>query len=247
MKRLVLGLSTANIVVLAAATAMAQPAAPPPPSPIESPTNPAPPNPPSAINPAAPQWSPQSPLLDGPPPPPPPPNSGSLPPGASNPLPYPPYGYANPYGGNPWGLPNQPAKEMPYRGGPIPNGYRYEEKHNLGLLIAGPVLFSIVYGVTAYSAKERTGAGSNSNGFTTRYPWDTLYVPVMGPFFFAAYAPEGSGFIYALEGLTQVTAIGLLLGGIFRTSDVLVRKEPDEAFRPTLHIGLQCMQLEMHF
>ena len=136
---------------------------------------------------------------------------------------------------------------MPYKGGPIPHGYKYEEKHNLGLLIAGPLLFAIAYSITAYSAQERPSAGSSTNGFNTRYPWDALYVPLTGPFFFAANAPEGSGFLYVFEGLTQVTGVCLFLGGITRTSEVLVRKEPDEAYQPRLHVGMRQLSLEMHF
>lgn len=157
--------------------------------------------------------------------------------------PYPSYGYANPYGGYGWGM---PPKELAYDGKAIPYGYRVEERYNLGLLISGPTLFGLSYALTAYSANEKPGIGSGG-GFTDHSPWDTLYIPVVGPFAFANYSPGGSGFIYVFEGLGQITGIGLFLLGILRPKDYLVRNDLNEAFRPSLQIGPGRVHVEMRF
>ncbi len=236
MKYFGLGLSSAVIVFLAVSESTAQNAVP---SPVPAETTP-PPQTASTEVPPAPTITPPNPAAPYPGP-----TAVSVPnPIAPQPqyqYPYPPYGYANPYGG--WGL---PAKELAYRGGAIPYGYKLEERYNLGLLVAGPTLFGLAYLLTAYSANEKPGIGSGG-GFTDHSPWDTLYIPVTGPFAFARYAPGGSGFIYVFEGLGQVTGIGLFLLGILRPKVMLIRQDTNEAFRPKLHIGPGQMQLEMRF
>lgn len=231
MKRLGLGLSPAVIVFLAVSQSAAQNAAPPP-----APAETTPPIP-SAEAPVPPTITP--PNLSSPNPAPP-----IIAPTAAPPqyqYPYPSYGYTNPYGG--WG---QPPKELAYKGGGIPYGYKLEERYNLGLLIAGPTLFGLSYALTAYSANEKPGVGK-TNGFVRGSQWDALYVPVAGPFVFANYAPGGAGFIYIFEGLGQVTGIGLFLLGILGPKDILVRQDTNEAFRPSLQIGPGRVDVEMRF
>ena len=234
MKSFGLGLSPAVIVFLAVSESAAQNAAPPPastettqPPPIpsaEAPVPPSitPPNPVSLPNPAPPNLAP-----------------ATAPP--QYPYPYPSYGYANPYGG--WGL---PPKELAYKGGAIPYGYKLEERYNLGLLIAGPTLFGLSYGLTAYSANERPGIGSGNN-FVSGSQWDALYIPIAGPFVFSADAPGSSAFIYVFEGLGQVTGIGLFLLGMLSPKNILVRQNANEAFRPSLQVGPGRVDVEMRF
>lgn len=154
------------------------------------------------------------------------------------PYPYPAYGY-------PAWAPPEPPKEMPYTGGPIPYGYKLEEKRSLGLMVAGATLFGLSYALSAYSANIRPGVGSGS-GFEMA-PWDALYIPVTGPFAFSAYAPGGTAFIFILEGVAQVAGLGMFFGGLLLPKSVLVRNELPTAYRPTLHIGPGQVRLEMHF
>ena len=166
------------------------------------------------------------------------------PPNAAPTYPQAPYGY--PYGGNYWGMPPEPPKELAYNGGAIPNGYTLEERYNLGLLIAGPTLFVLGYAVAAFTANEKPG-GLDFNGNPSRAPWDALYIPITGPFAFSGYAPGGSAFIYVFEGLAQVVGVGLTLGGILAPKNILVRQFGREAFVPTLHVGAGNVQVKMKF
>lgn len=154
-----------------------------------------------------------------------------------------------PYGGYGWPGAQELPKEMPYKGGGIPYGYQLQEKYNLGLIVAGAVLFALSYGITAYSANERpgTGSGIGGNPAAEYAPWDTLYVPITGPFAFSAYAPGESAFIYIFEGLAQATSVGLFLGGILRPKDMLIRNDVARAFTPTFHVSPLSMQVVMPF
>lgn len=232
MKCLAFGLSSAAIVLFAASEGVAQEHATPPANPAETTaTNPAPNASASAPNPLAPVAQP-APIA---------PATPNSPPAGYG---YPPYGY--PYGGMPWGLPPEPPKEMVYKGGPIPNGYKYEERYNMGLLIAGPTLFLLSYALAAFTAGERPGGTSAISTFATA-PWNALYVPLAGPFAFSGYAPTGSAFIYIFDGLGQAVGVGLFLRGILAPKDLLVRQFRIQAFRPILHVGPRSMQLQMQF
>jgi len=145
-------------------------------------------------------------------------------------------------------MPNEPPQEILYNGGAIPYGYKLEERYQLGLLIAGPTLFGLAYIVTAATALERSGDPTSVDGSNFKSPpWPALYVPLTGPFAFAAYAPSGSGFIYAALGVGETVGVGLFLLGILRPKNLLVRQDVNAAFHPTLHVGPRQMQLEMRF
>jgi hypothetical protein len=245
MKFVALVLSTASLLLFAAPNAAAQAAppaeGPPPPTsagaPVEAAAPTTPPNPaPVASQPAADPSTPASPPAR---------------PTAPNPQ-YPPYGYGYPYPYGPgWGAPSQLPEELPYTsGGPIPKGYKLEERYSYGLLIAGPTLFALGYALSAFTAAEKLSDSppSINGGLIDRTPWGTLYIPIAGPFAFSGYAPQGSAFIYVFEGIAQVTGVGLLLGGILRPKEMLVKdKDAEAAFQPTLRVGPRSMQLEMHF
>lgn len=231
MKGSALGLSSVLFVLLSAAMAGAQ--EPPQPATNQAPSA-APLNPYVAPSPAP---SPATPA----------PNSAAQP-GAPVPqYPYPPTGYEAPFPNYAWGQgAGLPPKEIPYTGGPIPFGYSYQEKYNLGLLVSGPILFALGYAIAISSASSADSPPS-IGGFSKPPPYKALYIPVTGPFAFAGYVRDETKLIYGLLGIGQTLGVGLFLGGILRPKEVLVRRSFDEAFRPQLQIGPGHVQLNMRF
>lgn len=241
MKRFALAGFTASILLFATPRAIAQA----PPAPPEGPPPPPAPDASAAAAPAIPPQAAQPPVADP---------SKPLPPQMHPTAQYPqyqfhpPYGYSYPFGAAAWGPSGSLPNELAYSGGPIPHGYKLEERYNVPLLIAGPTLFALAYAASAIAAADKADEPPSIDGFTTEVaPWHTLYIPVVGPFAFSAYAPQGSAFIYVFEGLAQVTGVALFVGGILNPKTVLARKKANEAFQPTLHVGLRSMQLEMQF
>jgi len=231
MKSLALGLSWVLVVLFSTSMAEAQDPPKNPAAPEQAPASSAPSapaNPYVAPSPAGPTLGPQ-------------------PPTGSNPqYPYPPSNY-DPSGLNyGWGGMASSPKEMPYMGGPIPYGYVYKEKYNLGLLVSGPILFGLGYTIAAVSAQSSDGEIFPGSAQKPR-PWKALYIPITGPFAFANYANDGTGFIYVFLGLGQITGLALTLGGILRPKDVLVRRDLDTAFVPQVDIGPGNIQLRMRF
>lgn len=168
----------------------------------------------------------------------PPPEASAQPAGSSVPNPYGPYGFPPPLGADGWII----KKEILYRGGPIPNGYKLETRYNLGLLIAGPTLFGLSYLVAIYFTSNAEGV--NGYNFSTR---EVNYVPITGPFAFAAYSDSDTTFLYVFDGLAQLTGVGLFLGGLLAPKDMLVPKGVNEAYRPSLRVGPGQVQLQMKF
>lgn len=168
----------------------------------------------------------------------PPPDTSAQPAGSSVPNPYGPYGFPPPLGADGWIV----KKEILYRGGPIPYGYKLETRYNLGLLIAGPTLFGLSYLVAVYFASSAEGI--NGYNLSTR---EVNYIPVTGPFAFAAYSNSDTTFLYVFDGLAQLTGVGLFLGGLLAPKDMLVPKGVNEAYRPSLRVGPGQVQLQMKF
>jgi hypothetical protein len=233
MKSLALGLSWVLVVLFSAPKAEAQDA-PRPPTTAEQAAPSAPPsNPYVAPSPGAPALGPQSPVPSNP---------------QYNPqYPAPPNNYDLSGFNYSWGPGmGSPPKELAYTGGPIPHGYVYRQKYNLGLLISGPILFGLGYSLAVVAAQD----GSDSSFFGSSQkpePWNALYIPLTGPFAFANYAQNGTGFIYVFLGLGQVTGLGLTLAGILRPKDILVRRDIDAAWRPQLEVGPGNVQVKMRF
>ncbi len=238
MKNL-LGSSLISLVLFSASAGFAQnpsppssttaetPTATPPTTPTSPAANPTPPNP---ASPTATPASPSAPGLTS--------EGWTKPKDSSASTPTGPYGFSPPMGPDGWIV----KKEIVYRGGPIPYGYKLDTKYNLGLLIAGPTLFGLSYLVATYLASSAEAV--NGYNLSTR---DVMYIPVTGPFAFAAYSTSDSTFLYVFDGLAQVTGVGLFLGGLLFPKDVLVPKDVNEAYRPSLRVGPGQVQLQMRF
>lgn len=228
-----LGPSVVSLVLLSATPGFAQTPSAPTTSTTTAPTPAAPTTAaPPAESSAAPNQIPPSPGL------PPPPDASAQPGGSSVPNPYGPYGFPPPLGADGWII----KKETPYRGGPIPYGYKVETRYNLGLLIAGPTLFGLSYLVAVYFASSAEGV--NGYNLSTR---EVNYIPITGPFAFAGYSSSDTTFLYVFDGLAQLTGVGLFLGGLLFPKEMLVPKGVNEAYRPSLRVGPGQVQLQMKF
>jgi len=200
--------------VLVPAVARAQ-AAPAPAAPTTAP--------PAAVAPAAPPPAAAPPAA---PPPgavyayPPPPGYTAYPP--------PGYGYPPP----PYAYARRAPDTFPYQGGPIPQGFHYEERPRRGLIIAGSLVMGIPWalGVSIVS-------GSN---FPNKTGW--LVVPALGPWLTLAARHDstctnisGSGYcvddgentaartILVLDGLMQTAGAVMLIAGLASPSKLIVR------------------------
>lgn len=118
----------------------------------------------------------------------------------------------------------RPAREqrplyLPYRPGPIPEGYFVESRTRKGLLIPGSIMFGVAYGLTTLA----TLGGNN----------DELLVPVLGPFVAlsnnncseddAFCDDEGADNALLLSGMTQAAGAIMMIVGIAAKSRRFVR------------------------
>jgi hypothetical protein len=130
--------------------------------------------------------------------------------------------------GRPW------PEHLPYReGAPVPNGYHVETGNRPALLTAGGIVFGLSYGLCVYSAtrSERTAEKA-------------LYVPVFGPFIYAATVKPDLYGINTLAGLligaVQAGGVAMLLVG-FIPKTRLVRNDLSLGVLPVVtpqHQGL---------
>jgi hypothetical protein len=153
----------------------------------------------------------------------PPPNYGQPPPGQ-------PYGQPPPN----YGQPPQPGAEMPGQPQGQPNLYtpppppqrvvlRYEDRHNMGLVIAGAsvlggsyLFFGFMPGAIA------TASCGNNTGCDTLWP---LFIPIAGPFIEIARAGTSYAPLLVLDGLAQASGLALLIAGLATTHKVPVYSE----------------------
>jgi hypothetical protein len=141
---------------------------------------------------------------------------------------------------------------LPYKENePIPFGYRVQERPRTGLIIAGSIVFSVFYVVSA-------ATGAQSLGYDEA-PYGAMFVPVLGPFIVAAagdFGGSGSSgeFVesfatasFALIGLMQAGGAAMLFGGIFAKKKVLARQDAARVVRPDVFVGPGSIGMKLTF
>jgi hypothetical protein len=172
---------------------------------------------------------------------PPPPAPGGMPPG---------YGYGVP--GQGYGQVMGP-KELDYEeGDPVPAGYHLKSKRSKGMIAGGAAtfgalwLFSVVAAPIANATRSlgdvlsctsgggtistQNGVSSTNNCNNTQDNYDPLYIPVAGPFITMGTAhAKGAGIaLLAIDGVGQAAGLALLILGIVKTNEKLVRNDVDK-------------------
>lgn len=113
----------------------------------------------------------------------------------------------------------QGPKEMRWKEGPVPPGYRVVDRPNDGLVKAGWWMFGVSYGLTA-----TVGLGSEEY---------SLLVPAIGPWIYAGmHSQQGSGAV-VLSGLLQDVGALLLTFG-YVGSKRFVRQDLKVSFAPMI-------------
>ena len=114
-----------------------------------------------------------------------------------------------------------------YEGGKIPENAHIEERTNMGLVRAGAIVGGIFYGSSILYALGTCGAQMECRSGSA---W--LYLPVLGPFITAAYAPTtGGAALSVFDGGVQALGAGLVLAGIVAPKKVVVWQDEKIAIR----------------
>lgn len=106
-------------------------------------------------------------------------------------------------------------------GQPIPYGYHHELRIRKGRVIAGSVVFGVLYLISAYSAaigEDVANGGQNKAGW--------LFLPVLGPFLEWSQTDSWTlRYMLALDGIAQGVGLTLLITGLMFPQHVLVRND----------------------
>jgi hypothetical protein len=106
-------------------------------------------------------------------------------------------------------------------GQPIPYGYHHEMRIRKGRVIAGSVVFGVMYLISAYSAaigEDVADGGQNKAGW--------LFLPVLGPFLEWSQTDSWTlRYMLALDGVAQGVGLALLITGLLNPQHVLVRND----------------------
>jgi hypothetical protein len=106
-------------------------------------------------------------------------------------------------------------------GQPIPYGYHHELRIRKGRVIAGSVVFGVLYLISAYSAaigEDVADGGQNKAGW--------LFLPVLGPFLEWSQTDSWTlRYMLALDGIAQGVGLTLLITGLLNPQHVLVRND----------------------
>jgi len=114
-----------------------------------------------------------------------------------------------------------------YLGGKIPENAHIEERTNMGLVSAGAIVGGIFYGSSILYALGTCGAQMECRSGSA---W--LYLPVLGPFITAAYAPTtGGAALSVFDGGVQALGAGLVLAGIVAPQKIVVWQDDKVAIR----------------
>lgn len=106
-------------------------------------------------------------------------------------------------------------------GAPIPNGYHPESRTRTGLIVAGSVTFGTMYLITALVAAGNADAHEHGSN-----PAAALWIPAVGPFIQMTNTDSSvAGVFLAIDGITQVAGLTMLVVGLTSPKTVLVRND----------------------
>ena len=115
----------------------------------------------------------------------------------------------------------------PYEGGKIPDNAHIEERTNMGLVTAGAISGGTFYGISLIYALSTCGAQMECRSGSG---W--LYLPVLGPFITAMYAPTTGGAALSIfDGGVQALGAGLVFAGMIAPKKFVVWQDEKVAIR----------------
>jgi hypothetical protein len=128
---------------------------------------------------------------------------------------------------------------------PIPLGYHLKTRARVGPIIAGSIIFGLVYGSTALAAYVIDVRNANpdraSSGGTSHH---ALYIPIVGPFREASTWPGGPHkTLLIVDGVAQAFGAGLLVFGIVFPKTYLVRNDLSSLKVVPMMIGVRATGL----
>lgn len=146
-------------------------------------------------------------------------------------------------------------RTLPYREHqPAPLGYRMDTRPNGGLMIAGSVILSSAWAISAFTGGLFLSGGSrNTEGY------GPLLVPIIGPFITLGTGSDVdlsnendrmAATLVILNGVTQVTGLAMLIAGIAADQKYWVRNDIPSAASlrtPEILIGPGGGALRFHF
>jgi hypothetical protein len=99
----------------------------------------------------------------------------------------------------------------------VPPGYHVSTRIRRGPVIAGAVVFGVLYLLSTLVAAEAKDNYHNENA---------LFIPAVGPFVQMGSTTDGGGlWLLAVDGLAQTAGIGMFVYGVASPKQVLVRND----------------------
>jgi len=148
----------------------------------------------------------------------------------------------------PWSWPLLPAQQSYEADRAKPWGYHVEETPRWGLVTAGAIVFGVVYGASALIGA--TGLAEGEDG----EPVLPLLIPIAGPFITMKTTDDptadstGPNMALAANGVAQGVGLGLLLGGLASSKEVLMRNDLRAAsWTPHLVLGPTAAACRWHW
>jgi hypothetical protein len=106
-------------------------------------------------------------------------------------------------------------------GQPIPYGYHHETRARKGLVIAGSIVFGVVYIYSSLIAAAGEDSYNNNDNQLA-----ALWIPVLGPFIQMASVDSSIGKeMLFLDGLAQAAGLTMLITGLVYPRHILVRND----------------------
>jgi hypothetical protein len=120
-------------------------------------------------------------------------------------------------------------------GQPIPYGYHHETRPRKGMVIAGSVVFGVLYLISAYSG----AIGDDlANGGENKAGW--MFLPVLGPFLEWSETDSTTlRYMLALDGLAQAAGVTMLVCGLLYPRHLLVRNDLASMTITPMKIGME--------